>query len=111
MDIDRLPTRNLSRDDRTISDNGKELRLPFLDDIFTSGMSLIPIYLKTDPIIGRAIGPKLLLRIYCSEVLKLPRSAQRPKKAIQFGSRSSSLNLPAIHSEIQLDPLLCNTQI
>lgn len=31
MDLDRLWHRNMGRDDRAISDNGKEARFPFLD--------------------------------------------------------------------------------
>ncbi len=31
MDLDRLWHRNMGRDDRAISDNGKETRFPFLD--------------------------------------------------------------------------------
>jgi asparagine synthetase B (glutamine-hydrolysing) len=31
MDLDRLWHRNMGRDDRAISNNGKETRFPFLD--------------------------------------------------------------------------------
>lgn len=77
---------NLGRDDRVISDNGKELRLPFLDTALVYAISYIPIYLKTDPGMRRPPGLKLLLRIYCSEILRLPGVAHRTKRDIYVGS-------------------------
>eukprot|EP01134_Creolimax_fragrantissima_P006594 CFRG6594T1 len=86
MDVDRIWTRNLGRDDRIISDLGREARFPFLDEDFVSYLSAVPIWIKTDPRFPRGIGEKLLLRIALKQ-LGLHVSAAEPKRAIQFGTR------------------------
>lgn len=48
MEIKRLWTRNLGRDDRCLSDHGKETRFPFLDEDVVAFLEKIPLELKCD---------------------------------------------------------------
>ena len=90
MDLGRLSQRNLGRDDRCISDHGREARFPFLDENVVSYLSSLPIWIKTNPNLNRGSGDKYLLRkLACS--LGLETSCSLPKRAIQFGSRVSRL--------------------
>ena len=91
LDIDRIPHRNLGRDDRMIGDHGKETRLPFLAENVVSYLASVPIYLKCDPRCKRGIGEKLLLRIVAKK-LGLGGVATKEKRAIQFGSKSARLD-------------------
>ena len=88
LDLDRLSRRNLGRDDRCISDHGKEARFPFLDEDVVCYLSSLPIWLKTWPDLNRGLGDKYLLR-KLARSLGLDRCCSLPKRAIQFGSRAS----------------------
>lgn len=63
MDLDRLWHRNMGRDDRAISSNGKEARFPFLD---TQLMRYLRDYVPTEELCDftdfRGQGDKKLLR-------------------------------------------------
>ena len=86
-DLDRISSRNLGRDDRVMSDHGKEIRYPFLDEKLISFLNVIPIRYKCNLKLDRGIGEKYLLRQAC---FKLGLSKERCgtlKRAIQFGSR------------------------
>ena len=48
-DTNRLWLRNHGRDDRCISDHGKEPRYPFLDENVVRTLSKIPLWEITDP--------------------------------------------------------------
>ncbi|KAK0062923.1 asparagine synthetase domain-containing protein 1 [Biomphalaria pfeifferi] len=87
----RISSRNLGRDDRIISDHGKESRFPFLDETFTQFVSTIPIYKRADLRLPRGIGEKLLLRL-CAYKLGLFKTAVQPKRAIQFGSKIAKMD-------------------
>ncbi|KFQ25020.1 Asparagine synthetase domain-containing protein 1, partial [Mesitornis unicolor] len=89
-DLDRISSRNLGRDDRIISDHGKEARFPFLDEDVVSFLSSLPISEKADLTLPRGIGEKLILRLAAKE-LGLTASTVLPKRAIQFGSRIAKL--------------------
>jgi asparagine synthetase B (glutamine-hydrolysing) len=111
MDVDRIHTRNLGRDDRVISSHGKEARYPFLSMTLLSYLSSVPVRLKVDPrVIGRdpnneetelhtegdsliiqgLPGDKLLHRL-AARKLGLWGAAGRAKRAMQFGSRSARM--------------------
>ncbi|ELU18868.1 hypothetical protein CAPTEDRAFT_43016, partial [Capitella teleta] len=86
MEIERISSRNLGRDDRIISDHSRESRFPFLDENVVKFLSQIPIWLKANLTLPRGIGEKFLLRCSAHRI-GLKSGALLPKRAIQFGSR------------------------
>lgn len=86
MEVQRISARNLGRDDRIITDHGKEARFPFLDENVVSYLQTLPVHIKADLRYPRGLGEKILLRA-CAVKLGLIKSALFPKRAIQFGSR------------------------
>jgi asparagine synthetase B (glutamine-hydrolysing) len=86
QDQRRLWRRNLGRDDRIVSDTGRELRAPFLDVEVLRTAARIPLdalVLEGQP---RGVAEKAVLREIAA-FLGLHHSAGLPKRAIQFGSR------------------------
>ncbi|KAM6466959.1 asparagine synthetase domain-containing protein 1 [Liasis olivaceus] len=90
MELSRISSRNLGRDDRVIGDHGKEARFPFLDEEVVSFLNLLPVWEKANLALPRGIGEKLLLRLVAAE-LGLTASAVLPKRAMQFGSRIAKM--------------------
>ncbi|KNE99438.1 hypothetical protein PSTG_07365 [Puccinia striiformis f. sp. tritici PST-78] len=90
LDIDRIPTRNLGRDDRIIAHHGREVRYPFLDRDVILSLANLPVHLKCDLSLKKGTGDKLLLRVLAQE-LGLSQASQLVKRAIQFGARSAKL--------------------
>ncbi|KAM5280142.1 asparagine synthetase domain-containing protein 1 [Ctenodactylus gundi] len=90
MELRRISSRNLGRDDRVIGDHGKEARFPFLDENVVSFLNSLPIWEKADLTLPRGIGEKLILRLAAVE-LGLTSSAILPKRAMQFGSRIAKM--------------------
>ncbi|NXS06691.1 ASND1 protein, partial [Neodrepanis coruscans] len=90
MELGRISSRNLGRDDRIIGDHGKEARFPFLDEDVVSFLNSLPISEKADLTLPRGMGEKLLLRLAAKE-LGLAASTVLPKRALQFGSRIAKL--------------------
>nr|GAT47907.1 asparagine synthetase domain-containing protein 1 [Mycena chlorophos] len=88
MDLDRIPTRNLGRDDRVISSFGKETRHPFLSLSVVDFVARLPVQLKMDPRAEAGVGDKALLRL-AARLLGLEEASGRRKRAMQFGSRSA----------------------
>merc|ERR1712137_303730 len=95
MDLQRLWTRNLGRDDRIISSHGREPRHPFLDEQVLNFVGSLPLAALLGPIddvcTPEASCPsepvtKWLLRQVALE-LGLFRASNFKKRAIQFGSR------------------------
>lgn len=62
MDFDRLWVRNLGRDDRVISEHGKEVRFPFLDAEFVKFVRGIDIKHVCDFSRQPGAGDKMILR-------------------------------------------------
>ncbi|KAJ8039899.1 Asparagine synthetase domain-containing protein 1 [Holothuria leucospilota] len=90
MELGRISSRNMGRDDRIISDHGREARFPFLDEDVVSFINSLPIQLKADLTLPRGEGEKRLLRVAARQ-LGLTESTKLPKRAIQFGSRIAKL--------------------
>lgn len=90
MELGRISSRNLGRDDRVIADHGKEARFPFLDENVVSFLNSLPIWDKANLTLPRGIGEKLILRLAAVE-LGLTDAALLPKRAMQFGSRIAKL--------------------
>jgi len=88
--IERIAERNCGRDDRVISDSGREYRMPFLDLDLIRFSSSIPLLDRCDLTKGRGEGEKLLLRqLAVKKGLKTISSFE--KRAIQFGSRIAKM--------------------
>ncbi|XP_032716137.1 asparagine synthetase domain-containing protein 1 [Lontra canadensis] len=90
MELGRISSRNLGRDDRVIGDHGKEARFPFLDENVVSFLNSLPVWEKADLALPRGIGEKLILRLAAVE-LGLTTCALLPKRAMQFGSRIAKM--------------------
>ncbi|OAD70289.1 hypothetical protein PHYBLDRAFT_177972 [Phycomyces blakesleeanus NRRL 1555(-)] len=90
MDVDRISTRNLGRDDRIMSDHGKEVRFPFLSTDVVNWLCRCPIYIKMDLRYERGIGEKLLLRNVARR-LGLSEASKNWKRAIQFGAKTAKM--------------------
>ncbi|XP_057708430.1 asparagine synthetase domain-containing protein 1 [Corythoichthys intestinalis] len=90
MELGRISSRNLGRDDRVIADHGKEARFPYLDESVVSYLNSLPMCDKADLTLPRGVGEKLLLRL-AARHLGLGASAVLPKRAMQFGSRIAKM--------------------
>lgn len=90
LELDRIPTRNLGRDDRIISSHGKETRHPFLSLSVVSFLAGMPVHLKLDPRLDIGVGDKVLLRLAAKKV-GLVEASTRKKRAMQFGSHSARM--------------------
>lgn len=101
LDFERLGKRNLGRDDRVISNSGREVRFPFLDEDFIAMALQLPVAEKCD--FGRPeyklggegeeviIEPaKRILRCLAYE-LGMKNVATEKKRAIQFGARTAKM--------------------
>lgn len=100
LEVTRLPSRNLGRDDRVISSHGKETRHPFLSLSVVHFVTQLPVHHKLDPRTGLGLGDKLLLRLAVRK-LGLGEASERKKKAMQFGSHSARM-----HGEKKGDAIL-----
>lgn len=92
MDLDRLPTRNLGRDDRIISFHGKEVRYPFLAAPVVDFLARTPVWLKLDFRFSNGVGDKMLLRMLAKRE-GLKEAAELEKRAIHFGARTAKMEL------------------
>ncbi|KAF9379308.1 hypothetical protein CPB97_009039 [Podila verticillata] len=90
LDLDRISTRNLGRDDRIISDHGKEARYPFLGAHVVALLSSLRVDLKVDLRYPRGVGEKILLR-HVARDLGFVRASSHWKRAVQFGARTAKM--------------------
>jgi asparagine synthetase B (glutamine-hydrolysing) len=100
VDFNRLGKRNLGRDDRIISDSGKEVRFPYLDEDFIALALNLPVAAKCDfgkPQEEDSKDPALFLepakRILrqLAWQLGMKEVAKEKKRAIQFGARTAKM--------------------
>ncbi|KAJ3139079.1 Asparagine synthetase domain-containing protein 1 [Physocladia obscura] len=89
-DVLRISKRNLGRDDRIVSDHGREIRFPYLDEEVITELSSLPVHLKTDLRLPKGVGDKLLLRQLATQ-LGLVRASVEVKRAVQFGARTAKM--------------------
>lgn len=85
-DFNRLPHRNLGRDDRVCASWGREVRYPFLDREVVELAFEIPLAHKTD---GQTT--KIALR-EAARLRGLKAVANEQKRAIQFGAKSAKMD-------------------
>ncbi|PSN61685.1 asparagine synthase [Corynespora cassiicola Philippines] len=100
LDFNRLGKRNLGRDDRVISDSGKEVRFPYLDEHFIAMALELPVHAKCDfsnPLDENSDDPNYFLEP-CKRALRLlawglgmKGVAAEKKRAIQFGARTAKM--------------------
>ncbi|PCH33476.1 hypothetical protein WOLCODRAFT_160094 [Wolfiporia cocos MD-104 SS10] len=90
LELNRIPTRNLGRDDRIISSHGKEARHPFLSLSVVGFLARLPVHMKMDPRLDAGLGEKMLLRLAARRV-GLIEASSRKKRAMQFGSHSARM--------------------
>jgi len=86
MDLNRLHTRNLGRDDRCMSDHGREAWFPYLDEgvvAYLHSLSLREIANLGEPL---GSGDKMILR-RAAKALGLTCCTELVKRAVQFGTR------------------------
>lgn len=102
QELERIPTRNLGRDDRVISSHGKETRHPFLSLTLVSFVASLPIHYKMDPRLDVGFGDKLLLRL-AARKLGLVEASSRKKRAMQFGSHSARMNGVERKGDVELE--------
>lgn len=86
MDWQRIPARNLARDDRVIADSGKTARAPFIEEQVARYVRSLAPQQRCCYALPEGVGDKLLLRLY-GYTLGLRDAVLLKKRAIQFGSR------------------------
>jgi asparagine synthetase B (glutamine-hydrolysing) len=91
IDLNRLWERNLGRDDRVLSDTGKEVRFPFLDINVVQFVQQLPLQYVVDYSLDAGIGDKRILRLLAQQI-GLTTASTAIKRAIQFGSRISHVS-------------------
>ncbi|PWN39473.1 hypothetical protein IE81DRAFT_326514 [Ceraceosorus guamensis] len=92
LDISRLPSRNLGRDDRVLSYWAREVRHPFLDRDVMRFLCSLPLQDKMDLAAPAGVGDKRILRAVAKS-LGLRCASREVKRAIQFGARSAKMGL------------------
>ncbi|XP_052854736.1 asparagine synthetase domain-containing protein CG17486 [Drosophila gunungcola] len=96
VDWQRIPARNLARDDRVIADNGKTARSPFIEENFVKFIRSLEAYQKCCFSFPEGVGDKLLLRLYGYQI-GLREVVFLRKRAMQFGSRIANKKQNASH--------------
>ncbi|KAK2588827.1 hypothetical protein KPH14_001698 [Odynerus spinipes] len=88
IELARISQRNLGRDDRIVSDHGRQSRLPYLDENLIEYVQQLKPWERCYPTdkMPPGLGDKLLLRLLARN-LGFQKTATFPKRAFQFGSR------------------------
>jgi asparagine synthetase B (glutamine-hydrolysing) len=92
-DVCRIWRRNLGRDDRLMSDHGREVRFPFLDENFMKYILSSPLEQLVDFSFPAGIGDKKILREAAQMVGIDKKFASLEKRAIQFGTKIANKNV------------------
>ncbi|KAJ9607738.1 hypothetical protein H2200_007816 [Cladophialophora chaetospira] len=109
LDFARIGSRNLGRDDRVMSDWGKEVRYPYLDEDFVRFSLGLPVWEKCGFRPGKHMPKhyeecsqvtkpedlepaKMLLRLAMWK-LGMHSTATERKRAIQFGARTAKMDI------------------
>ncbi|RZC38319.1 asparagine synthetase domain-containing protein [Asbolus verrucosus] len=102
-DWQNLSHRNLARDDRVVSDHGRQLRTPYLDEEVVAFIRNLNCWEKTFPShdLPKGIGEKMLLRCLAYR-LGLKNAASLQKRALQFGSRIANPKEKAHEKSVRL---------
>jgi asparagine synthetase B (glutamine-hydrolysing) len=95
MDVRRIWKRNFGRDDRVVSDHGKEARLPFMDEQVLEFALTSPLNSLMNLNLSLGEGDKMILR-RCLQLLGLHRASWRHKRAMQFGTRLAKASNEAL---------------
>eukprot|EP00127_Corallochytrium_limacisporum_P007089 Clim_evm8s242 gene=Clim_evmTU8s242 len=103
-DLSRIADRNLGRDDRVVSDHGREVRYPFLDEEVLTVTATIGVGLRCNFDQPRGHGEKRLLRRLARDYGML-QCAIEPKRAIQFGTRFNKLQPQGVTGTTELGSL------
>jgi asparagine synthetase B (glutamine-hydrolysing) len=90
IDFNRMWHRNLGRDDRILSNFGKECRYPFLDESFVQFVRSLSLNAKADFTQPRGVGEKIILRRLAAS-MGLQYCSSLPKRAIQFGAKTANM--------------------
>ena len=95
LDVGRLWSRNLARDDRCIASCGREARHPFLDEgvLRLLGSGTVPLASICDLKRPPGAGDKAILRAVAAR-LGLSTSQALVKRAMQFGTRIANSKVP-----------------
>ena len=91
LDINRIWERNMGRDDRLLSDHGKEARFPYLDPNVMQFLAHVPVDDICDLNAEPGQGDKRILRLVAQR-MQLSTASGLVKRAIQFGSRIAHLS-------------------
>jgi asparagine synthetase B (glutamine-hydrolysing) len=91
FDIERLWERNMGRDDRVLSDHGKEPRFPYLDSNVMKFLDSVPVEDICDFSLPPGQGDKRILRLIAMR-MHLTTASGLTKRAIQFGCRISHVS-------------------
>ncbi|XP_057331145.1 asparagine synthetase domain-containing protein CG17486 [Microplitis mediator] len=88
IELFRISERNLGRDDRVISNHGRQSRLPYLDENVIQYVKNLKPWERCYPTekMPPGLGDKLLLRLLAFKI-GLQETASFPKRAFQFGSK------------------------
>ena len=89
---ERLWLRNLGRDDRVVSDWGREARHPYLDEKVMATLARTPLHHICDLRQPLGLGDKMILR-RLARLIGLTSASYLQKRAIQFGTRIANKNV------------------
>ena len=100
LDLTRIGSRNLGRDDRVMSRWGREVRYPYLDETFVAFALRLSVWEKCGFRDGdgqsnqlhELDAAKMILRMLAWK-LDMPLAANEKKRAIQFGARTAKMDI------------------